>query len=174
LYELLGSTNSLYKIDPANGNRTFIGDSGIGDTRLRGLPGDLAIGPDGTLYGVAVKLIWPAGYNIDMPEYDGSWLYKFDKNTGLATPIGNTGYGPIGLSGGTDAIDGLAFLNGTLYATAGNSLLTVDTKTGKATYSKTLDMQIEARDLASARPFAIPVFPGCGCGVLSGADHQNR
>ncbi len=92
LYELNGS-NYLSRINPADETTTLIGDTGIGDTRVRFTEGDLAIGPDGTLYGVAVKLLWPEGYNIGFPEYDGSWLYKFDKSTGVATPIGDTGYG---------------------------------------------------------------------------------
>ena len=63
-------------------------------------------------------------------DTSSSDLYRIDRNTGAATPIG-----PIG-----DAVSGLAFVNGTLYGvTTGNSaahkhkLISIDTSTGAGT-----------------------------------------
>jgi hypothetical protein len=112
---------TLYKTNPVDGNTIAVRTTGMLDPGEYFMPGGLAIGPDGTLYGTAGRCV--------RNEYGDlvrrGWLYKIDKSTGVATPLGDIGYN----------VDGLAFLDGILYGVDGyGSFLKIDTDTGLATY----------------------------------------
>jgi DNA-binding beta-propeller fold protein YncE len=108
LYGETRGTGTLATIDPATGAATIIGPSGLGFGRGFGI----SFRSDGTLFALATS------------------LYTINLATGQATLVGNTG---------AIAGDALAFSpSGTLYATAGNGLATVDPSTGLVTGSTTI------------------------------------
>ncbi|QDU49638.1 PKD domain-containing protein [Gimesia panareensis] len=96
----------LATINLTTGAATPVAGPGTGTNMI-----SLEVAADGTMYGI--------GYNDRI-------LYQIDKTTGAATAIGNTG-----IVGNMD----LAFdSTGTLWATTGNHLWTIDTTTGASTF----------------------------------------
>jgi hypothetical protein len=138
-------TGNLYSINPADGNLTLIGSSGItiddfGSTAGGGL---YAVSTSSNLYSInatngAATLIGNTGLSLSgfralsnsggaLYFADGTSIYTLNTATGAATLIGSTA-GP--------GIGALLFLNGTLYGGADSPDIRVDTLnpiTGAAT-----------------------------------------
>lgn len=96
----------LATVDTTTGVATPVAGPGTGTNMI-----SLEVANDGTMYGI--------GYNDRI-------LYQIDKTTGVATAIGDTGI-QLNMDLAFDA-------SGTLWATVGNQLWTVDTTTGAATH----------------------------------------
>ncbi len=132
----LDANNNLVRIDPATGNQTNIGSSGI--PLLSFQPGGSVVpfaSLGGTLYGVDAS----------------NKLYSFSRTTGLATPIGSTGVNvPVNPDSPTVSFfNGLTSIGGTLYFSyelfnvdsnfqrttdvVPNALYKINTTTGQAT-----------------------------------------
>jgi len=108
----------LVRIDPRTGQMTFIGEHY--NTSFAGPEMDC----HGNIYATGFTVGDPAGGPPYI--YGDSYLYRINKNTGVATRIGDTGR--------TDWMD-LAFdTQGRLWATTKNKLWILNTRTGAATF----------------------------------------
>lgn len=105
--EIPAGSGSLYTLDPSTGAETLKGSFGTWGGDYIGQQGDLAYG-NGKLY---ATMTW-AGHS-------GYYLATIDTTLGTATQVGKI------LSGSSNpAIDGIVFINGTLYGTSRGTLAT--------------------------------------------------
>jgi hypothetical protein len=156
------SAGDLYRIDPATGNVSLIGNSG-GPTfsTFAGTPGGALYGidPTNSLYAIdpntgsaslrgstglpnlananfsnALAASANAIYYILAINSPTDELYTLNPTTGLATDIGPTGVqaGPLQGMGGAGFVAGQLF--GLDFTPAGSDIYTIDTMTGAATF----------------------------------------
>ncbi len=111
------ATGGVRKIDPDTGVVTEIGTFGGGYATA----GDLVAVADGTMYAISDK--GPVG-----DEQDNNVLLTIDTSTGVATPIGQIGYGRV---------FGCAYANGKVYAfTAAGEIIEINRATGQGTLKR--------------------------------------
>jgi hypothetical protein len=101
----MSSASSLYLVDTASGTDVKVGDYGqVGDMF------DIALAPDGTMYGLASG---------------GNELVRIDRWTAATTDIGPT----------NDTMNGLTVMaNGTMYGSGGTDLFVIDPQSGATTH----------------------------------------
>ena len=101
----MSSASSLYLVDTASGTDVKVGDYGqVGDMF------DIALAPDGTMYGLASG---------------GNELVRIDRWTAATTDIGPT----------NDTMNGLTVMaNGTMYGSGGTDLFAIDPQSGATTH----------------------------------------
>jgi hypothetical protein len=164
-----GVDNALLSIDTTTGQGTLIGQLRTNpadpSTKLDGAE-DLILAPDGRLLAIA----WRSG---DAPGFRPAVLYEVDRTTAQATLIGYAGEKSPGVP--YIAVEGLAFVGQTLYASAdwdfdpfgdeAKGLITIDTTTGQGTFIG--EFGTDQFGMAVANVEALATAPD---GTLLGAD----